>query len=49
MKPHLKPYAERRDHQQLGGHRLGPLVVALFAAMAVFATGAEPIAPGELV
>lgn len=49
MKLHLKPYAERRDHQQLGRHRLGPLVVSLFAALTVFATGAEPIAPGELV
>jgi len=30
-------------------HRLGGIVVALFAALTVFATGAEPIAPGELV
>jgi hypothetical protein len=49
MKLHLKPYAERRDHQQIGRHRLGPLVVSLFAALTGFATGAEPIAPGELV
>ena len=49
MKLHLKSYAERRNHQQIGRHRLGPLVVALFAALAGFATGAEPIAPGELV
>ena len=49
MKPHRKPYAERRSLQQPTGGRLGPLVVALFAALTVFATGAEPIAPGELV
>jgi formylglycine-generating enzyme len=49
MKLHLKPYAERRDHQQLGRRRLGLLVVSLFAALTVFATGAEPITPGELV
>ncbi len=30
-------------------HRLGPLVVSLFAALTVFATGAQSIAPGELV
>jgi formylglycine-generating enzyme len=30
-------------------HRLGGIVVAFFAALMVFATGAEPIAPGELV
>jgi formylglycine-generating enzyme required for sulfatase activity len=49
MKLHLKSYAERRNHQQPRRHRLGGIVVAFFAAMAVFATGAEPIAPGELV
>jgi formylglycine-generating enzyme required for sulfatase activity len=49
MKPHQKLYAERRNLQQPGRHRFGPLVVALFAALTFFATGGEPIAPGELV
>jgi formylglycine-generating enzyme len=49
MKPHLKPYAERRDLRQPRRHRRGGIVVSLFAALTVFATGAEPIAPGELV
>ena len=49
MRPHLKPYAERRNLQQPGRHRRVGIVVSLFAALRVFATGAEPIAPGELV
>lgn len=46
MKPHLKPDAELKSLLQPW---LGGIVVALFAAMAVFVMGAEPIAPGELV
>ncbi len=49
MRPHLKPYAERRNLEQPTSDRLGGIVVSLFAALAVFAAGAEPIAPGELV
>ena len=49
MKLHLKPYAERRNLRQPRRHRLGGIVVAFFAALTGFATGAEPIAPGELV
>jgi formylglycine-generating enzyme required for sulfatase activity len=49
MKLHLKPYAERRNLEQLSRHRLGGILVGLFAALMVFATGGEPIAPGELV
>ena len=48
MKPHLKPYGDRRNLQQPARHGLGEIVV-FFWALTVFATGGEPIAPGELV
>lgn len=45
----MKTASDIRTLTKASFHRLGPLAVALFAALAGFEAAAVPIAPGELV